>query len=93
MEYINIKMDVNMKDNFIMIKNMVMVHIYGKMVENMKEIGIKENNKVKEYIMNHLMVKEKKDYGKMVNVLNGQMNDNKYIYIIILTNYMLLLIN
>lgn len=53
MEYINIKMDVNMKDNFIMIKNMVMVHIYGKMVENMKEIGIKENNKVKEYIMNH----------------------------------------
>lgn len=80
MEYINIKMDVNMKDNFIMIKNMVMVHIYGKMVENMKEIGIKENNKVKEYIMNHLMVKEKKDYGKMVNVLNGQMNDN-YIYI------------
>lgn len=92
MEYINIKMDVNMKDNFIMIKNMVMVHIYGKMVENMKEIGIKENNKVKEYIMNHLMVKEKKDYGKMVNVLNGQMNDI-YIYIIILTNYMLLLIN
>jgi ribosomal protein S8E len=71
MEYINIKMDVNMKDNFIMIKNMVMVHIYGKMVENMKEIGIKENNKEKEYIMNNIMVKGKKDYGKMVNVLSG----------------------
>lgn len=56
-----------------MIKNMVKVHLYGVMEENMQENGGKENNMVKVYLLN-LMVNKKKVNGKMEEDHDGQMN-------------------
>ena len=45
------KMEENMKVNFKMIINMVMVSIYGVMVGNMKETGLIINNMEREIIL------------------------------------------
>jgi len=57
-----------------MITNMDMVFIAGVMEDNMKVIGKKVSNMVKELI--HVMVKEEKVFGKMEKRLNGSVRYN-----------------
>lgn len=46
----------------LMIKNMEEVHLYGQMVENMLEIGLKVNSKVMEHIIFQI---------QLLNMVNG----------------------
>ena len=68
-------MEENMKDNTKMIKNKVTEYLHFVMVEYMKDNGKMENNMVKEYFVKRTLLE--KVYGRMDNVYNGLINQNK----------------
>ena len=65
-----------MKGNIKMIKSMDLEYFNGKMVVNMKDNGLMENNMVKELSLCQLANK-KKEYGRMEKEFNGLM-ERKY---------------
>ena len=63
--YISGVMDVDMRDNTIMIRNVVMVSIIGLMGEDMKGGGTRENNTDLELILIPAKAKLNMVYGRM----------------------------
>jgi hypothetical protein len=68
-------MELDMKDNFKMIKKQALDSIIGKMVANMKVIGTKVNNMDWEFL--EMLEKEKLNmvYGNTEIVLSGSMKN------------------
>lgn len=74
-ELLNGQMGSDMKVIIKMIKNMVLAFFNGKMVENMKDVGLMENNMDRERSL-YQVEKKKKESGKMERELDGLMQMN-----------------